>query len=992
MNFYYRIFFTLTLFFINKVHSQSVYQANWQQKVNYNIDVFLDDVNHFLRGFETIEYINNSPDTLREIYMHLWPNAYKNTSTSFAHNFLKEGKTDFKFSKNEQMGYIDSLDFFIDGKNAVWAFDPSNPDIAKITLNKALLSGQKCMISTPFLVKIPHVFSRLGHSGQTYNITQWYAKPAVYDINGWNVFPYLNQGEFYSEFGKFTVNITVPKNYVVASTGVLNDKYEIMYRNMKGKITGVIENTYCKTAFKTLKFEQENIHDFAWFASKNFGIRYSNIQIGGKNIDTYIYSEDFKDLSYENMESVKKAILFYSEKVGNYPYEHVTVVRSMLKAGGGMEYPMITVCDMLNEEIIIHEVGHNWFYGIIGSNERRYPWMDESINSYFTEKTISDYRKKRHIAVKKDLWNDLNIVLMNVMAINSVRENTSQPINLHATDYTTENYGTVVYGKGAYIFKHLADYLGEDVYFKCFRKYFDLWAYKHPLPGDIQIVFENESGKKLDWFFKDLLTNTQEMDFKIKKINTKYPYSEVKIKKGYYANIPVSLTFFKDNEKLSKIWVTKSDTIIKHDSISDFTHVIIDEDKNIFETNRRNNVYVNRSLFKHIFQPKIVLGSRLDLSDKTEFYALPLVGYNIHNGFMIGGALHNWTFPHRRFEYWLSPLYSFKTKSFNGYYNFSYRILPKNTFQSIVVGLKNASFAYEPAISMETFKYHRNKAFVKFNFKPKRYTNTTRSSLLVEFNNIKSVWLENASETHDSIRKKAYFINGTKDIKYQTLKFTYSFENNKTLNPYSFKLILETGKYKNQDTGFVKPGIEFNYFNTYKSKKKGFAVRLFAGTFFAKKGFDNGLFMYRLGSKDGSFDYNFDNVLAGRKATSGLWSRHVTQGDDNMKIIGTLGNFTNLFATLNMSTSIPGKIPIRLYSDFCIMTDTLLLKSNGSPQKFIFSGGIALDVIPEIFIIYIPLVQSSELANMSNFGERICFTLNLNVLEPHSLLKKIKLF
>lgn len=992
MNFYRNFLFALAFIQMLNGNTQSVFQASWQQTVNYNIDVTLDDAKHFLRGFETIEYFNNSPDTLREIYMHLWPNAYKSTTSAFAHNFLKEGNKQFQFSKDEQKGYIDSLDFFIDGKSAVWAFDPANPDIAKITLNKALLSGQKCVISTPFLVKIPDVFSRFGHSGNTYNITQWYAKPAVYDANGWNAMPYLNQGEFYSEFGKFTVNITIPKNYVVASTGVLNDKYEVLFRNMKGKNTGVIENTYCKTPMKTLRFEQNNIHDFAWFASKNFGIRYSNIEIGGKTIDTYIFSEDFKDLTFENMESVKKAILYYSEKIGNYPYEHVTVVKSKLKAGGGMEYPMITVCDILNEEIIIHEVGHNWFYGIFGSNERRYPWMDESINSYFTEKTITDYRKKRHITVKNSILNDINTIITNIMAINSIRENTSQAVNLHASDYTTENYGAVVYGKGAYIFKHLADYLGEEVYFNCCRKFFEQWGYKHPLPGDMQKLFEKESGKNLDWFFKNILSNTAEMDFKIKNIKTIYPNSQILLKKGSYADVPVPLTFYKDKEKLCKIWVTKADTVIKHDSISDFTHVIIDEEKNIMESNCRNNAYVVRPIFKHIYQPKILLGSRLDFTHKSEYYALPLIGFNIHNGFMIGAALHNWTYPHRRFEYWISPFYSFRTKTFDGYYNFNYRILTKNTFQSIVVGFKNASFAYVPAVSLETFKFHRNKVFVKFNFKPKKLTNTTRSTLLVEFNNIKSEWLEKASETHDSIRKKAYFINSTRDIKYQTLKFTYTFENKKTINPYSLKLMLEAGKYKNHDTGFLKPGIEFNYFKSYKAKKKGFAIRFFTGTFIAKKGFDNGLFMYRIGSKDGSFDYNFDNVLAGRKASAGVWSRHVLQGDDNMKLLGTLGNFTNAFATLNLSTTIPGKIPVRLYSDFCIMTDTLFYKKNNSPQKFIFSGGVAIDVIPDIFIIYIPLFQSTELSDISNFGERICFTLKLNELEPHKLIKKINLF
>ncbi|MCC6722305.1 MAG: M1 family metallopeptidase [Bacteroidia bacterium] len=991
MKFYHFLIAVLFAFAFNKVQSQSVFQAKWQQTVNYKIDVSLDEYNHLLRGFETIEYQNNSPNVINEIYIHLWPNAYKNNSTSFALNLQEEGNFNFKNSTDIQKGYIDSLDFFIDGKSTVWSFDTKNVDVAKITLNKSLQSGQKCIISTPFLVKIPDIFSRFGHYGNSYNITQWYPKPAVYDTNGWNIMPYLNQGEFYSEYGNFEVNITLPKNYVVAATGKLQDNYEVLFRNMKGKTTGVIENTFCKTPLKTLKFKQENIHDFAWFASKQYGIRYSNLEIGGKTIDTYIFSEDYKDLSYENMESIKKAVMYYSDKVGYYPYEHVTVVRSKLKAGGGMEYPMITVCDILNEEIIIHEVGHNWFYGIIGSNERRYPWMDESVNSYFTEKTITDYRKKRFIELKNPIMADLNSIALYQMAINALRENKSQSITLNSADYSETDYGTVIYGKGAYVLKHLADFLGEDVYFKCYRKYFDLWKYKHPLPGDMQKIFEAESGKNLNWFFNDILNNKQEMDFKIKSIKKQNNMFAIKLKKKNYSSVPVSITFYENNKKLCKIWSSQTDTLVKYDSTYGFTHVIIDESKNIFESNIKNNVYINRIAFRHIYKPQINLGSGLDITNKTIIYALPLIAYNIHNGFMLGGAIHNFTFPYQKFEYWFSPFYSFRSKTLDGYANLNYRLIPKKHFQSIIIGMKNSSFVYLPAANSEKFKYYRSKIYTQINFKSKNPKSKINNALLIEYNNVKAIWLEKISEEPDSNRKKQWFINNTEDIKYHNLKFTFNHSNSKVINPYSFKIFVEAGKYKSSDSAYLKPGLEVNYFKTYKKKNKGFAVRFFTGTFFSKQGFDNGLFMYRLGSKNGLYDYNFDNALAGRGANSGLWSRNIIAGEDNMKLVGTLGNFSKAFATLNLSTTIPGKIPLRFYSDFCFMRDSLLYNTKGNPQMFIFSSGIAIDVIPDILIIHIPFIQSEALSN-NKFGDNICFTLKLNELEPHNLIKKIKLF
>ena len=201
-------------------------QAYFQQKVNYKIDVTLNDVENTLDGFEIIDYTNNSPDTLHYIWFHLWPNAYKNDQTAFSEQLLQNGRTDFYFSNNEKRGYINRLDFKVDGITSNLEDHPQYIDVAKLILPTPLLPGQTIKITTPFHEKIPFNFSRGGYVGQTYQITQWYPKPAVYDKKGWHPIPYLDQGEFYSEFGNFNVQITVPKNYIVAATGELQNTDE----------------------------------------------------------------------------------------------------------------------------------------------------------------------------------------------------------------------------------------------------------------------------------------------------------------------------------------------------------------------------------------------------------------------------------------------------------------------------------------------------------------------------------------------------------------------------------------------------------------------------------------------------------------------------------------------------------------------------------------------------------------------------------------------
>ena len=172
----------------------------FQQHVAYDISVELDEEAHTLSAYEKIIYTNNSLDTLNFIWFHLWPNAYKNDSSALAHQFLRLGSTRFKYTKEKDRGYIDSLDFSVNGISMEWEFHPKWIDVAKVFLPNPLMPKGTVTIETPFFVKLPKVISRLGHTGKHYEITQWYPKPAVYDKDGWHPMPYTNMGEFYSEF------------------------------------------------------------------------------------------------------------------------------------------------------------------------------------------------------------------------------------------------------------------------------------------------------------------------------------------------------------------------------------------------------------------------------------------------------------------------------------------------------------------------------------------------------------------------------------------------------------------------------------------------------------------------------------------------------------------------------------------------------------------------------------------------------------------------
>ena len=494
------VFTTLFTFLFQIIYCQESY---WQQQVNYIIDVTLNDKEHTLEGFEKIEYINNSPDTLRFIWFHIWPNAYKNERTAFSEQLLLNGNTKFYFSDKDERGYINRLDFKANNITLDVEDHPKFIDVVKLILPSPLAPGQKINITTPFHVKLPYNFSRGGHDGESYQVTQWYPKPAVYDKNGWHPMPYLDQGEFYSEFGNFDVRITIPANYVVAATGELQNEEEKQWllsrknfewhaTRTRQKVGGVEKTVELKfpassTETKTLRYLQNNVHDFAWFADKRFIVNHDTCKLAScRVIDVFTYyTPAEKEVWKNSVQMAKQAIWFYSMNVGEYPYNTVSVVQGPQSFGGGMEYPTITVISSTYssfslEETILHEVGHNWFYGILASNERDHPWMDEGVNTFY---------QYRYYHTKTNIEKGFFEVY--------AKEKLDQPIETTSEKFSEPNYNLVAYYKTAAWLQWMEQQMGRENFDKAMKEYFNRWKFKHPQPEDFKKIFaENYSMPK----------------------------------------------------------------------------------------------------------------------------------------------------------------------------------------------------------------------------------------------------------------------------------------------------------------------------------------------------------------------------------------------------------------------------------------------------------------------------------------------------------------
>ena len=494
----------------------------WQQQADYTIDVSLDDKEHTLKGALQLEYTNNSPDKLDFIWFHLWPNAYKNESTAFAKQILKQGDGKRRWKKIKDKGSIDSLNFAVNGQKANIEVDAENIDVIKLLLPNTLNPGEKIKITTPFFVTLPTYNSRSGHDGQSYMICQWYPKPAVYDRKGWHPMPYLDQGEFYSEFGSFTVNLTLPSSYIVGATGELQNKEELSQyvkmgtRNVadhssKNKIPYNPEGTV-----KTLTYKADSVHDFAWFADKDYVVRYDTLQLATRTIDVFTFHHPDGNKNWVNsIGYVKSAVKSYSSWLGNYPYPVVQAVEGPKNdMSGGMEYPMITLITSptANEEmldaVITHEVGHNWFYGILASNERIHAWMDEGINTYFQFRYEAEKYRANSVfgsslpyELKQKSTADFQAAVYN--AFNQIPM--QGEIDIPAGEFKNkEEYGLLTYLKTA-MWLYLVELdIGNEKLEKGMKAYFNEWKFKHPYPEDLKSILERESGKDMTPYF-DLL-------------------------------------------------------------------------------------------------------------------------------------------------------------------------------------------------------------------------------------------------------------------------------------------------------------------------------------------------------------------------------------------------------------------------------------------------------------------------------------------------------
>lgn len=492
--------------------------AYWQQRADYDIEAKLDTATQSVSGRLTLRYTNNSPDTLDLLWLQLEQNLYAPGSLGAAIN-----PADSRWGARNFAGGYRLSNVRVNGRTATYQVDDTR---MRLSLDSPLVpKGGTVTVAMEFSFKVPeHGSDRMGRDGTLYEMAQWYPRVAVYDdIRGWNTEPYLGQGEFYLEYGSYTFAITVPAGYVVAASGLLQNPGDVLTPEQRSRLARAARSTEVVPIItaeesapkptpgtRTWRFRADSVRDVAWAAAPDF--RWDATSWNGILTQAY-YPWPRAGTGWEaGAENTQWSIRTYSELFYPYPYPQATSVAGPV---GGMEYPMFVMVHYAEEAqgafgTIDHEHGHEWFPMIVGSNERRYAWMDEGFNTL-----INAYSNERRYASQGfSAWPRMMANWRDV-----VNRGIQSPLSTPPDRIDRGALGAIGYRKPAAVMLTLRNHVvGPAAFDEALREYTERWAFKHPTPGDFYRTVENVTGRDLSWFWRGFVYSDDVLDIAIDSV------------------------------------------------------------------------------------------------------------------------------------------------------------------------------------------------------------------------------------------------------------------------------------------------------------------------------------------------------------------------------------------------------------------------------------------------------------------------------------------
>jgi len=656
------------------------FEGYWQQDVHYNIKAEINDSTDICSGSEELIYWNNSPYDISFVYFHLFSNAQ--VKDSYLSDLYKNNAYRLPYGKYREQGLGTQVEKVSSG--GVDLKTELDNTILKVYLPKVVRSGESITLNLDFKTYFDKevirnrmkLFNSFG--SKHYDLVHWYPRVTVIDRKFvWNTDQHMDH-EFYGDFGSFNVEITMPSHYVADGTGVLTNEAEVLPEELRKKLD--ISN-FLKKPFnsppsvitpkdgtkKTWKFSAMNVHDFAFTADPNYRIGESNWN-GVRCIA--MVQEPHAAGWYNASQYIAKIMEVNSYNIGAYHYPKMIVA----DAQDGMEYPMLTLCggfDPGYRSLIIHEMTHNWFMGMVGSNENYRAFLDEGFTQFYTADTyqfidgaieITPKPKSKYIQRFMEPQRVLDNEIYGGYYRSAVMRNEETPLNTHSDDFNGGirhggGYGQV-YTKTAAMLKNLEYVLGRALFDKAMQHYFNQWKFCHPYPEDFRNSIIQYTGVDLNWFFDQWLETSKTIDYKIGRIKNKGKGNyEITFKRKGSMQMPIDFVVIDKNDSARHYYIpntwfekpTKANTLPRWigwgpklkttytasvQINNGIKNVIIDPSYRLADVDMTNNI--KKGKFSLRFDSKVYNSPNWR---KYDMRVRPALWYNGYDGLKFGAAL-----------------------------------------------------------------------------------------------------------------------------------------------------------------------------------------------------------------------------------------------------------------------------------------------------------------------------------------------------------------
>ena len=594
----------------------------WQNAASYIIHSTLDEKDTTLKGDVIINYTNNSPDELKYLWLQLDQNLFNPDSRGAATTLISGDRFDVKgYTKG---GYhIESASVTYKGK--IYKIDPVITDTRmQLRLPFSVKpGGDKISITVNYFFSIPQYGAdRMGRlytkNGVIYQLAQWYPRMCVYDdVQGWNTLPYMGLGEFYCEYGNFDYYVTAPADMIVAGSGDLQNPQQVLTateinrlneaRKSDSTVAIIKEDEVGNASMRPVKdgmltwhFKMQNSRDVSWTASKAFmwDAARINFPSGRKGISMAVYPLESKGYNAygRSTQYLKQSIEFYSKDYFEYPWNSAVVVAGVAL---GMEYPGIVFCSYKIGKAnlwhdVTHEIGHNWFPMIVGSNERRFMWMDEGMNTFINGYASNSFNHGE--------YGDTTNRSILGMARTSTRS--KDPLMTAPESMSLSDYGQYYFKTSTGLNMLRTSVIGADRFDYAFKAYIQRWAFKHPQPEDFFRSMNDAAGDNLNWFWKEWFYETWKLDQSVKGV--KYVKDDaangalITIENLQQMVMPVvvKITEQNGNSKELKlpveVWQRGDEWTFKYNSTTPITSIVLDPHDELPDINRKNNTWESK--------------------------------------------------------------------------------------------------------------------------------------------------------------------------------------------------------------------------------------------------------------------------------------------------------------------------------------------------------------------------------------------------------------